>query len=149
MPNRLTDEQIAAQIRAKTEAMKNVTRIYRNTDPETEVGNLSGMADPWVENHHYEAGELFDYKGTLGATIQAVDSLEIYPPFSTGTEALYSARPPQDGDGVYSYMYTMRVDPGMRVRENGVVYVCIAASKIEPLLYPPSAAPALFNKETE
>ena len=81
----------------------------------------------------------------VGFARQAFTSSSVYPPFSTGTEALYGVRPAPDEDGVYPYVYNMAVTVGMRVRDNDIVYRCIQAAN--PLLYAPSAVPALFQQE--
>lgn len=145
---RLSDAQIAAQINAKNAAMTEALRaVTLGDEPSVETGNLAGIADEWQPGVHYEKGAIFTYGKYIGFTRNVVDSLAVYPPFSPGTESLYGVRPPADPDGVYPYVYNMRAVPGMRVRENGVVYVCIAPAPVDPVLYPPSTTPALFEEE--
>lgn len=143
MNNRLSDAQIASQIRAKIAAMKAALTSTRMETPDAQVGNLAGIAAAWDAGKTYDRGELFTYDGKLGFARQIVTASEIYPPFSTGTEALYGVRPAPDANGIYPYVYNMRTEVGMLVRENGVVYKCIGAA--DPLLYAPSAVPALFE----
>lgn len=141
--NRLSDAQIAAQIRAKTAAMQEALASTRTDAPSAGIGNLAGVAPSWQEGKAYEAGELFTYDGKVGFARQRVTAMAVYPPFSTGTEALYGVRPAPDAQGVYPYVYNMRAEVGMRVRDNGTVYRCIQAA--DPLLYQPSIVPALFE----
>lgn len=142
---RLSDEQIAAQIRRKTAAMQGALQSTRVEAPAVEIGNLAGVAPLWEAGRAYEKGELFTHEGKVGYTRQALTSSDVYPPFSPGTEALYGVRPAADADGVYPYVYNMRAEVGMKVCETGAVYMCVQAA--DPLLYPPSSVPALFVLE--
>lgn len=99
----------------------------------------------WMPNTAYKQYELFTYQGVAGfVRAAAVNSLDIYPPFSIGTEALYGARPPADTEGIYPYVYNMRVTLGMRVRseKDGNVYVAI--NEADPLLVDPVDAASIF-----
>lgn len=100
----------------------------------------------WQPDTQYEQYALFTYQGNAGFVRQAHTSLAVYPPFSTGTEALYGARPSPDAKGIYSYVYNMKVEVGMKVRsdKNGNVYIAIQPA--DPLLYDPADVPALFDK---
>ena len=76
-------------------------------------------------------------------------SLDIYPPFSVGTEALYGARPKPDADGIYPYVYNMGIYEGMLVRDDdGVLYRSITGTQEKPteLLYHPKDVPAMMKK---
>ena len=99
----------------------------------------------WQPDTWYERYALFTYNGVAGFVRQAHTSLEVYPPFSVGTEALYGARPPADADGIYPYVYNMRVTVGMRVRseKDGNVYVAI--NEADPLLHDPADAVSIFE----
>ena len=46
---------------------------------------------------------------------------------TAGTEALYGARPSPDTEGIYPYVYNMKVEVGMKVRseKDGNVYIAI------------------------
>lgn len=145
MSSRLTDAQVAAQIRAKTAAMRQALEGTRMAVPAAQMGALAGIAPAWEAGKTYEPGTLFSYAGMVGFARQTVTAQETYPPFSAGTEALYGVRPAPDADGVYPYAYNMRAEVGMRVRQDGAVYRCIQAA--DPLLYPPSQAAALFEAE--
>lgn len=115
-------------------------------DPGVDAGLFS--YDEWKAGVSYEKGDLFLYNGAPGFVRQAHTSQAHYAPFSTGTEALYGARPKQGPDGVYSYVYNMRAEVGMRVRSSdGSIYLCKSAA--DPLLYDPKDVPALFDKETD
>lgn len=134
-------EQAIALRNAIREALETTVFI----DPSANAGNLATVAAPWEADKAYPQGAVFSYDGKVGFTRQAFTSSAVYPPFSTGTESLYGIRPPQDSDGVYDYIYNMRAEVGMKVRENGVIYVCIQA--VDPLLFPPSQVPAHFEVE--
>lgn len=114
-------------------------------EPAATVGVLVDGFPAWEPDKAYKLNEIFVYDGKVGFARQAFTSSSVYPPFSTGTEALYGVRPAPDEDGVYPYVYNMAVTVGMRVRDNDIVYRCIQAAN--PLLYAPSAVPALFQQE--
>lgn len=114
-------------------------------EPAATVGVLVDGFPAWEADKAYALNEVFSYQGKVGFARQALTSSSVYPPFSTGTEALYGVRPAPDEDGVYPYVYNMAVTVGMRVRDNDIVYRCIQAAN--PLLYAPSAVPALFEQE--
>lgn len=100
----------------------------------------------WEAGKEYTAGDLFMYEGKPGFVRQAHTSQAHWIPFFAGTESLYGARPRQGPDGVYPYVYNMRVEVGMQVRsaKDGAVYTAIQAA--DPLLYDPADVPALFSK---
>ena len=115
-----------------------------NAEPPVNAGALTyGERKPDTQ---YEQYDLFTYNGNAGFVRQAHTSLAVYPPFSTGTEALYGARPSPDVNGIYPYVYNMKVEVGMKVRsdKNGNVYIAIQPA--DPLLYDPADVPALFDK---
>lgn len=114
-------------------------------EPAATAGVLVDGFPAWEPDKAYALNEVFAYDGKVGFARQALTSSSVYPPFSTGTEALYGVRPAPDEDGVYPYVYNMAVTVGMRVRDNDIVYRCIQAAN--PLLYAPSAVPALFEQE--
>ena len=113
--------------------------------PAGNVGTFISGAAPWEAEREYERFDLFSYNGAVGWVKQAHTSQAHWLPFSTGTEALYGARPAPDEDGVYPYVYNMAAFVGMRVRENGVIYVCY--NPIDDLLWPPSQVAAHFRQE--
>lgn len=112
-------------------------------EPAATVGVLVDGFPAWEANKAYALNEVFRYDGKVGFVRQALTSSSVYPPFSTGTEALYGVRPAPDEDGVYPYVYNMAVSVGMKVRSNEKVYECIQAAN--PLLYAPEDAPSLFT----
>ena len=114
-------------------------------EPAATAGVLVDGFPAWEADKAYAQNEVFAYDGKVGFARQALTSSSVYPPFSTGTEALYGVRPAPDEDGVYSYLYNMAVTVGMRVRDNVIVYRCIQAAN--PLLYAPGEVPALFTRE--
>ena len=116
-------------------------------EPAATVGVLVDGFPAWEAGKAYALNETFSHDGKVGFARQALTSSSVYPPFSTGTEALYGVRPAPDEDGVYPYVYNMAVTVGMRVRDNGIVYKCIQAAN--PLLYAPSEVPALFTAEQD
>ena len=101
--------------------------------------------DEWKANTPYKQYDLFTYQGVAGFIRQAHTSLEVYPPFSVGTEALYGARPAADTEGIYPYVYNMRVTLGMRVRSEKDGNVYIAINEADPLLYDPVDAVSVFE----
>ena len=124
---------------AGAEAMQNL-----NAEPPVSAGVFT--YGEWQPDTQYEQYALFTYQGNAGFVRQAHTSLAVYPPFSTGTEALYGARPSPDVNGIYPYVYNMKVEVGMKVRsdKNGNVYIAIQPA--DPLLYDPADVPALFDK---
>ena len=112
-------------------------------EPAATVGVLVDGFPAWEADKAYALNEVFRYDGKVGFVRQALTSSSVYPPFSTGTEALYGVRPAPDEDGVYPYVYNMAVTVGMRVSNNGKTYKCIQAAN--PLLYAPEDAPSLFT----
>lgn len=114
-------------------------------NPSATIGVLAEGFPEWKPDTAYNIGQLFVYEGAAGFARIELTSSTVYPPFSTGTEALYGVRPIPDEDGVYPYTYNMAASLGMRVRDGNKVYVCI--QPIDPMLYPPSAIPAHFEEE--
>lgn len=112
-------------------------------EPAATVGVLADGFPAWEPDKAYKLNEIFVYDGKVGFARQAFTSSSVYPPFSTGTEALYGVRPAPDEDGIYPYVYNMAVSVGMRVSNNGKTYKCIQAAN--PLLYAPEDAPSLFT----
>ena len=112
-------------------------------EPAATVGVLADGFPAWEADKAYKLNEIFVYDGKVGFARQAFTSSSVYPPFSTGTEALYGVRPAPDEDGIYPYVYNMAVSVGMRVSNNGKTYKCIQAAN--PLLYAPEDAPSLFT----
>lgn len=124
---------------AGAEAMQSL-----NADPPVSAGVFT--YGEWQPDTQYEQYALFTYQGNAGFVRQAHTSLAVYPPFSTGTEALYGARPSPDVYGVYPYVYNMRSEIGMVIRsvKDGQKYK--AKQNADPLLYDPADVPALFDK---
>lgn len=142
-----TSMQIAgvAQIEAYCEATSNA--------PRADVGMFASGVEEWKPNTEYKLNDLFSYEGNMGYVKQpTLTSLDIYPPFSVGTEALYGARPKPDADGVYPYVYNMGIYEGMLVRDDdGVLYRSITGTQERPteLLYHPKDVPTLLEKVEE
>lgn len=114
-----------------------------NSEPPVSAGVFT--YDEWKENTPYERYALFTYNGVAGFIRQAHTSLEVYPPFSVGTEALYGARPSPDSEGIYPYVYNMKVEKGMKVRSEKDGNVYIAINEADPLLYDPADAASIFE----
>ena len=115
-----------------------------NAEPPVSAGVFT--YNEWQPDTQYEQYALFTYQGNAGFVRQAHTSLAVYPPFSTGTEALYGARPSPDVNGVYPYIYNMKVEVGMKVQSEKDGNVYIAIQPADPLLYDPADVPALFDK---
>ena len=123
---------------AGAEAMQNL-----NADPPVSAGVFT--YGEWQPDTQYEQYALFTYQGNAGFVRQAHTSLAVYPPFSTGTEALYGARPSPDVNGIYPYVYNMKVEVGMKVRSNKNGNVYIAIQPADPLLYDPADVASVFE----
>lgn len=131
--------QIDRMNTAGAEAMQNL-----NAEPPVSAGVFT--YDEWQPDTQYEQYALFTYQGNAGFVRQAHTSQSTWLPFSTGTEALYGARPSPDVYGVYPYVYNMRSEIGMVIRsvKDGQKYK--AKQNADPLLYDPADVPALFDK---
>lgn len=98
----------------------------------------------WQPDTWYEAFTLFNYEGIAYFTRQAFKSSAVYPPNALGVESLYGVRPSPDSEGIYPYVYNMKVEKGMKVYgKDGNVYIAIQPA--DPLLYDPVDVPALFE----
>lgn len=131
-----------AQIKAYCSATSN--------PPMADSGVFASGVEEWKPDTEYKLNDLFSYEGNMGYVKQpSLTSQDIYPPFSTGTEALYGARPKPDADGVYPYVYNMGIYEGMLVRDDdGVLYCSITGTQEKPteLLYHPKDVPAMMEK---
>ena len=123
---------------AGAEAMQSLT-----AEPPVNAGVFT--YNEWQPDTQYEQYALFTYQGNAGFVRQAHTSLAVYPPFSTGTEALYGARPSSNTEGIYTYVYNMKVEVGMKVRsvKDGNVYLAIQPA--DPLLHDPADAVSIFT----
>lgn len=134
-----------SQVKAYCEATSN--------PPVADVGVFASGVDEWKAGVEYKLNDLFTYQGNMGYVKQpTLTSLDVYPPFSVGTEALYGARPKPDADGIYPYVYNMGIYEGMLVRDDdGVLYRSITGTQERPteLLYHPKDVPALLVKVEE
>lgn len=121
--------------------------------PTADSGVFASGVDEWKAGVEYKLNDLFTYQGNMGYVKQpTLTSLDVYPPFSVGTEALYGARPKPDADGIYPYVYNMGIYEGMLVRDDdGVLYRSITGTQERPteLLYHPKDVPALLVKVEE
>ena len=123
---------------AGAEAMQNL-----NADPPVSAGVFT--YGEWQPDTQYEQYALFTHQGNAGFVRQAHTSLAVYPPFSVGTEALYGARPSPDTEGIYPYVYNMKVEVGMKVKseKDGNVYTAIQPA--DQLIYDPADAVSIFT----
>lgn len=114
-----------------------------NAEPPVSAGIFT--YGEWQPDTLYKQYVLFTYQGNAGFVRQTHTSSAVYPPFSVGTEALYGARPSPDSEGVYPYMYNMKVEVGMKVRseKDGDIYAAIQVA--DPLLYDPADAVSIFE----
>ena len=122
---------------AGAEAMQSL-----NSEPPVSAGVFT--YGEWQPNTQYKQYDLFTYQGNAGFVRQAHTSLAVYPPFSVGTEALDGARPSPDTEGIYPYVYNMKVEVGMKVRSDKDGNVYIAIQPADPLLYDPVDAASIF-----
>ena len=127
--------------------------LATSNPPMADVGVLASGVEEWKPNTEYKLNDLFTYQGNMGYVKQpTLTSLDVYPPFSVGTEALYGARPKPDADGIYPYVYNMGIYEGMLVRDDdGVLYRSITGTQERPteLLYHPKYVPTLLEKVEE
>lgn len=118
--------------------------------PMADSGVFASGVKEWKPDTEYKLNDLFSYEGNMGYVKQpTLTSLDIYPPFSAGTEALYGARPKPYADGIYPYVYNMGIYEGMLVRDDdGVLYRSITGTQEKPteLLYHPKDVPAMMEK---
>lgn len=132
--------QIDRMNAAGAEAMQSL-----NAEPPVSAGVFT--YGEWQPDTWYEQYALFTYQGNAGFVRQAHTSLDVYPPFSVGTEALYGARPSPDTEGIYPYVYNMKVEKGMKVYgKDGNVYIAVQSA--DPLLYDPVDAVSVFERQT-
>lgn len=121
--------------------------------PMADSGVFASGVEEWKAGVEYKLNDLFTYQGNMGYVKQpTLTSLDVYPPFSVGTEALYGARPKPDADGIYPYVYNMGIYEGMLVRDDdGVLYRSITGKQERPteLLYHPKYVPTLLEKVEE
>ena len=106
--------------------------------------DIMDIAEPneWKTGVSYSKGDLITYDNKGGFVKQNHTSQSNWIPFTTGTEALYGARP-KAVNGVYPYVYNMALEVGMIVEHKGVKYRAI--QNANELLYEPSAVPALLS----
>ena len=124
---------------AGAEAMQSL-----NAEPPVSAGVFT--YGEWQPDTWYEQFALFEYEGIAYFTRQAFTSSAVYPPGSPGTEALYGVRPSPDAEGIYPYVYNMKVEKGMKVRSEKDGNVYIAINEADPLLYDPADAVSVFER---
>ena len=138
--------QTVNRITTLTDAGAKQMKLYcaAGNEPTADSGLFVESAEPWEAGKEYEKNDLFSYEGNMGFVKQAHTSAAHWIPFTTGTEALYGARPAPNADGVYPYVYNMAADVGMKVLDpdDGLVYECIQI--INDMLYKPHEIPAHF-----
>ena len=149
-------EEYEAEVKTMASAGISQAKAYceaTSNPPMADVGVFSSGVEGWKPNTEYKLNDLFTYQGNMGYVKQpTLTSLDVYPPFSVGTEALYGARPKPDADGVYPYVYNMGIYEGMLVRDDdGVLYRSITGTQERPteLLYHPKYVPTLLEKVEE
>ena len=149
-------EEYEAEVKTMASAGISQVKAYceaTSNPPMADVGVFAGGVEEWKPNTEYKLNDLFTYQGDMGYVKQpTLTSLDVYPPFSVGTEALYGARPKPDADGVYPYVYNMGIYEGMLVRDDdGVLYRSIIGTQERPteLLYHPKDVPTLLEKVEE
>ena len=130
--------QIDRMNAAGAEAMQSL-----KADPPVSAGVFT--YGEWQPDTWYEAFTLFNYEGIAYFTRQAFKSSAVYPPNALGVESLYGVRPSPDAEGVYPYVYNMKVETGMRVRSEKDGFIYIAINKADPLLDDPVDAVSIFE----
>ena len=121
--------------------------VASGTKPNAKMGVFAKDFPEWKPNENYTAKTLLQYQGDLVYVVMDVLSLENYPPFSRGLEAIYNARPyPIDySTNLYPYVYTMEAEVGMRLQTDEGVYVC--KEYLERVLNHPKELARYFDKE--
>ena len=114
-------------------------------EPVSEAGLFAAALEPWQAGTSYAKGAAFVHNGAVYFARQAVTAMEHQPPGSAGMEVIYGVRPIPDDDGVYPYVYNMKVEVDMKVQsaKNGNVYIAIQPA--DPLLYDPVDAVSIFT----
>lgn len=137
----------ANRITTLTDAGAKQMKLYcaAGNVPTADSGLFAESTEPWEAGKAYKQNDLFSYEGNMGFVKQAHTSQAHWIPFTTGTEALYGARPAPNADGVYPYAYNMAAEVGMKVQDpdDGKVYECIQT--INDMLYKPHQIPAHFK----
>lgn len=123
--------------------------VASGTKPSAKAGVFAKGYEEWQPNQEYKGKTLLQYKGDLVYVVSDILSLANYPPFSTGTEANYNARPyPLDySANLYPYVYTMEAEVGMRLQTDEGIYVC--KEYLERVLYHPKDLARYFDKEVQ
>lgn len=114
-----------------------------NTEPPVSAGVFT--YPEWEADTWYELHTLLTYQGIAYFTRQAFKSSAVYPPNALGVESLYGVRPSPDADGVYPYVYNMKVEKDMRVRSEKDGNVYIAIQNADPLTADPVDAVSIFE----
>lgn len=114
-----------------------------DTEPPVSAGVFT--YPEWQPDTWYELHTLLTYEGIAYFTRQAFTSSAVYPPDAQGVEALYGVRPAPDSEGIYPYVYNMRVEDGMKVRSEKDGNVYIAIQNADPLIYDPADAVSIFE----
>lgn len=127
-----------------TKEVDSIVSDYVTSDKSLPVDIMDiADAETWQVGKAYKKGDLIVYESKTGFVKQAHTSQSNWIPFSTGTEALYGARP-KAVNGVYPYVYNMALEIGMIVEHEGVKYKAI--QNANELLYEPSAVPSLLEE---
>ncbi len=130
--------------RMNTAGAEAMQAVVLTTEPPVSAGVFT--YPEWQPDTWYELHTLLNYEGMTYFTRQAFTSSAVYPPGSIGTESLYGVRPAPDAEGIYPYVYNMRVEVGMRVYgKDGNVYVAIQPA--DPLTSDPVDAVSIFTRE--
>ena len=113
--------------------------------PVATAGLFAPALPAWEPGTSYAQYAPFVYDGVMYFTRQAVTAMEHQPPGSAGMEAIYGVRSIPDDDGVYPYVYNMKVEVDMKVQsaKDGNVYIAIQPA--DPLLYDPVDAVSIFT----
>ena len=113
-----------------------------NAEPPKEAGIFT--YDEWAPGKLYKQFENFTCEGVAGFARIEHTAAEHQRPFAEGMSAVYGARPPQDSEGVYAYVSSMKVDAGDKVRsvKDGQVYEAIQPA--DPLTFDPVDAVSIF-----
>ena len=105
------------------------------------------LYDRWVPDTDYQQDTRLQHEGGLYRVRQAHTSQAIYPPGSTGTEALYARveRPGQGDtpDNPIPYEGNLELYEGKYYAQDGVTYICTRSTG-SPVYHPLSALVGLY-----
>lgn len=114
--------------RARMRRLRELLVSAAESLPDEEAVEAMEFYNPWQAGTWYDLGTRLRHEGQLYAVRQGHTSMEIYPPGTQGTEALYE-RIPKPGEGEspdlpIPYNGNMALEQAKYYAQDGVVYIC-------------------------